>query len=155
IALGAVILAGFLGLAGVLLWGAAELEAPGPATADTTVIIPRGTGVGGIAGRLGEAGVIKQPVVFEWGARWFARNQHLKAGEYVSTAGMTPHEIIEKMAAGDTVKRRVTVAEGLTTAQVLDLVRNAAGLEGDLSPDTLALPEGRLLPETYTYSWGD
>ena len=53
--------------------------------------------------------------------------------------------------AGETVVRRLTVPEGLTTAAVLDLLRNAEGLVGE-APDP---GEGRLLPETYHYSHGD
>ncbi|MBX6322160.1 MAG: endolytic transglycosylase MltG [Rhodospirillaceae bacterium] len=155
VALGGLSLAGLLVLGGALLWAVAQFEAPGRFTADTTVLIPRGTGIGGIAARLHEAGVLDHPVVFEWATRWFAARQPLQAGEYRFTAGMSPRAVMEKMMRGETEKRRLTVAEGLTTPEVLDLVRHADGLDGELSPQTLALPEGRLLPETYFYSWGD
>jgi UPF0755 protein len=48
--------------------------------------------------------------------------------------------------------RRLTVPEGLTSAQVVALLRAADGLEGEIA----AIPdEGTLLPETYHYVFGD
>jgi UPF0755 protein len=56
------------------------------------------------------------------------------------------------IVSGRTVVRRLTVPEGWTTAQALQLVETAEGLEG---PITVRPDEGALLPETYNYSWGD
>jgi hypothetical protein len=53
---------------------------------------------------------------------------------------------------GETVARRLTVAEGLTVAQIFALLDEAAGLSGPL-PELP--PEGSLLPETYFYAYGD
>ena len=47
--------------------------------------------------------------------------------------------------------RRVTIAEGLSSAQVTALLNDAEALEGTVDVP----PEGSLLPETYHYSWGD
>src|SRR3546814_5448232 len=55
------------------------------------------------------------------------------------------------MVAGDIVIRRLTIAEGLTVAEVLRRVAEASGLVGE-APQ---VPEGRLLPDTYHYVWGD
>ena len=53
---------------------------------------------------------------------------------------------------GDTVVRRLTVPEGMTSRQVVALLNDADGLDGEVA----ALPvEGALLPETYNYAWGD
>jgi UPF0755 protein len=60
--------------------------------------------------------------------------------------------VLDKLVAGDVVLRQVTIPEGLTTAQVLDLLAGVDGLEG-----TISMPpsEGSLLPETYDYTLGD
>jgi UPF0755 protein len=50
------------------------------------------------------------------------------------------------------VVRRLTVPEGLTSAEVLALVGAAEGLVGELGSPP---PEGALLPETYHYGYGD
>ena len=50
------------------------------------------------------------------------------------------------------VQRRLTVPEGTTTAEVVELVRKTDALTGDI---TLDVKEGDLLPETYFYSRDD
>jgi UPF0755 protein len=56
------------------------------------------------------------------------------------------------MQSGRTVVRRVTIPEGLTVKQVLALLVATEGLDGQV----VRVPaEGRLLPETYHFSWGD
>ena len=76
----------------------------------------------------------------------------MRAGEYRFPAGISMDAAIALLASGETVKRRITVAEGLTTGEVLDLVGANEGLAGDLPPD---VGEGSLLPETYYFSYGD
>ena len=41
-----------------VLWGRDAVERPGPLVSETTVVLPRGMGLDGIAHRLAEAGVI-------------------------------------------------------------------------------------------------
>ena len=48
--------------------------------------------------------------------------------------------------------RRLTIAEGITSAEALEEIEHADGLEGAIK-ETPA--EGSLLPETYSFSWGD
>jgi UPF0755 protein len=50
------------------------------------------------------------------------------------------------------VARRLTVAEGLTVAEVFRLLAETEALSGDLPEPP---PEGSLLPETYFYALGD
>ena len=101
---------------------------------------------------LAEAGVIDDPVLFVAGL-WIEDKQHaLKAGEYVFAALVTPRGVMEKLVAGDTVVRRLTVTEGMTSAEVVAALNAAPGLEGEIeeAPD-----EGSLLLETYHYALGD
>jgi UPF0755 protein len=60
--------------------------------------------------------------------------------------------VIALLVDGKTVKRKLTVAEGLTTHQVLTLIAGAEGLTGQIS---IRPGEGALLPETYFFSHGD
>ena len=61
-------------------------------------------------------------------------------------------DILKILTEGEVYVRRITFAEGLSSAEILDMVGAAEGLEGDL-PESL--PEGSLLPETYHYVRGD
>jgi len=123
---------------------------PGPAAAPIQLVVPRGGD--DIAGFLAARGVIASPLAFSAGTRFDGLAGRLRAGEYLFAAGMSARAVGELLASGKTVQRRVTFAEGLTVTQIVALLRNAEGMEGEIAP----MPaEGSLLPETYFYSWGD
>lgn len=128
------------------------MGAPGPLEDETTVVIPRGAGVDAIGRRLAEAGVIEHRWLFNLAARLSRSHRGLRAGEYRFAAGISTQDVIEDLAEGRVVVRRLTVAEGLTTVEVLTLVRDAEGLSGAI---TLTPGEGTLMPETYHYTLGD
>jgi UPF0755 protein len=137
------------GIAGIWhLW--ALYVGPGPAMTAVQLVIPRGGD--DIAGFLAARGVIASPLAFAAGTRVDGLAGRLRAGEYMFAAGMSARSVAELLASGKTVQRRITFAEGLTVAQIAMLLRNAEGMEGEVTP----IPaEGSLLPETYFYSWGD
>jgi UPF0755 protein len=143
-----------IGVAGAIAagWAWHRFTGPGPLAEDRTVVIERGAGVSVIARRLTDQGVVPDPWTLRAGLRLFAHNAPLKAGEYRFAAHISPRAVLDKLIAGDVVIRQVTIPEGLTTFQVLDLLAAAEGLEG-----TVATPprEGPLLPETYDYTLGD
>jgi UPF0755 protein len=60
--------------------------------------------------------------------------------------------LLDLLQSGKQVQRRLTVVEGMTTPEVIDLVKNTPALTGEI---TLDLKEGDLLPETYFYSRDD
>lgn len=137
---------------GVFLWGYASFTRPGPLEAPITLIVPRGEGLEEIADALEEAGVIGNALVFVAAARVTGADRSLRAGEYEFHPAMSPREVIALLASGETVIRRLTVPEGLTTAEVIDQIQRTEGLEGAV-PDGIG--EGALLPETYHFSNGD
>ncbi|MFO1061316.1 MAG: endolytic transglycosylase MltG [Dongiaceae bacterium] len=141
-------------IAGALYYGYSQFIGPGPSTAETTVVVPRGSKLGDIGALLEKAGVIRNAQLFELGARIYAVGHGLQAGEYDFPAAASQQQVVDMMAAGRTVVRRLTVPEGLTVPEILELVRGAPGLDGD-PPDPEAVAEGTLMPETYFYSWGD
>ena len=137
---------------GILAWGAAEYTRPGPLSAETTVVIERGASLEVIARELTRAGVLAVPLVFRLGARLTGADKRLRAGEYAFAARISPRQTVALLESGKTVVRRLTVAEGVTTAEIIAQLNITDGLTGDLGP----LPaEGSLLPETYHFSFGD
>lgn len=147
------LLLSFAVIAGVVLaWGWIEFTKPGPLDRPINVVIPRGAGLDGIAARLFEAGVIADRRILVLGAKATGRARGLKAGEFRFAARLSPREVLDVLESGQTVVRRLTVAEGLSSAAIITLLNSAEGLDGTL--DTIP-PEGGLLPETYHYAWGD
>lgn len=137
---------------GAWLYLKQQFDAPGPLAQETIVIVPRGAGLGVIAEDLAAAGVVSDPTVFALGVRLFGDARALKAGEYAFAAGSSMREAAALVASGRTVVHRLTVPEGLTTAEVVALLAAAEPLAGDIA----ALPpEGSLLPETYHFHRGD
>ena len=137
---------------GCFVWGYAQFARPGPLDAAVTLVIPKGTGLNAIAGQLHAADVIAHPLVFQLSARLTGADKELKAGEFVFSRGMSIRDVIDLLESGKTVVRRLTIVEGLSTAEILDQLRTVDGLEGEI---TLEPPEGALLPETYHFSFGD
>ena len=117
---------------------------PGPSPKSVTVIIPKGSGTELIAQSLEGAGVISSRTIFAIGVK--LRRATLKAGEYAFPVHVSPEDAMRIIAEGKVVIHKLTVAEGLTVRQVVDLVKEADFLAG---PITRKIPEGRLLPETW------
>ena len=125
---------------------------PGPKTTETTVIIPRGASIGQITGLLAEGGLISNSLVFRVGAMARGVARSLQAGEFLIPALASSEDVLRILLSGKTVVRRLTVVEGLTTAEVINQLLRAKGLTGKISDRP---GEGRLLPETYYFSYGD
>ncbi len=149
-----------VGVVLVLLLGAAggfalrawsDFTQPGPLAEERRVIVPRGTGLAALATLLVDEGVLRRPLAFRIFVMLGGEGSSLKAGEYAFPEAVSAESVRTLLVAGKTVRRRLTVPEGLTTAAVLDLVRAADGLTGEPTDPG----EGRLLPETYLYSYGD
>ena len=147
-----VILVFVLSAGGAGTWSYYLFIQPGPVTTETTVIIPKGAGVDRIAALLAERGLISNALVFRLGAMARDATTSLRAGEYLIPAYVSSDDVIKILRFGKTVMRRVTVAEGLTTTEVLKRLFQIEGLTG---PITSRPGEGRLLPETYHFSYGD
>lgn len=146
-------------------WAVYEFSRPGPLSTQTTIIFSRGAGSTEISHQLADAGVIREPLLFEVAAGlapYVAPTQthkpgephrSLQAGEYQFAAGETLRGVLEQMRTGKTVVRRLTAPEGLTSAEILDLLARTEALDGP--PPAEFPPDGSLLPETYFYAWGD
>jgi UPF0755 protein len=80
------------------------------------------------------------------------RSSALLAGEYEFPAATSALQAMEIIASGKTVKHRLTIPEGLTSAEISALMEAAPALDGDPGPPPA---EGELLPETYLYEYGD
>jgi peptidoglycan lytic transglycosylase G len=133
-------------------WLYQDLTAPGPLTHPRTVVIPAGTGLGGIATLLAQREVIRHALSFEIGATLSGNGSSLLAGEYEFPTGTSALKAAGILASGKTVEHRLTIPEGLTSPQIVALVRAAPALDGDTGKPP---PEGALMPATYIYSYGN
>jgi len=164
---GAVVLAGILGIGVSSAWFYMQIETPfyNSPTEETFVEIPRGSNTGTIAELLVEAGIIRYRIPFIAYLRFTQNAQRLKAGEYRFAGPASPKQVIERLIGGDVYYRVITIPEGLTARETIELLaRNGFGkLEEmdpilrntdwirDMDPNAENL-EGYLFPETYHFS---
>lgn len=131
---------------------AARYESAGPLVEPRTVVLEHGAGARKIADRLAAEGVIADARVFLLGL-WLKGDQAaLKAGEYEFPAGISPEGVAAKLSKGDTVVRKMTFAEGMTSAEIVAQLKASTSFSGSV---TASAEEGTLLPETYHYGFGD
>lgn len=148
------VVAGALGAMAAAWWGHAWWRAPGPLASSHTMIVPHGATVMAIGAQLAAAGLVPDGRLFALGIRLTRQDGPLRAGEYEIPAQASPASVAALLRSGRTVVHRLTVAEGLRTAEVLALVAAAPALSGGLLAQD-GPGEGRLLPETWHFSRGD
>jgi UPF0755 protein len=123
----------------------------GPLAAARTVMVPSGAGVTQIALLLAANGVVEDADLFVAGICVFGGPKPLRAGEYAFDAHISARDALEVLQTAEPVVYRLTVPEGLTTAEIRAIVDAADGLAGE----TPVTEEGSLLPETYHFHRGD
>jgi UPF0755 protein len=139
-------------LGGAAFWLYRDVTDRGPLAEARTVVIPPHTSLADIASLLAEDGVVRHRRSFELDATLSGRGSVLQAGEYEFPAGTSPLQALDIIASGKTVKHRLTIPEGLTSAEISTVVRTAPALEGDPGP---SVPDGELMPDTYFYEYGE
>jgi UPF0755 protein len=132
----------------------------------TTMDVPIGTHLPGVLHLIEQRGIrIGNSIYWRLLARELGVAGKLHAGEYALTPGLTPAELLRKMAAGDVVQHHFTIVEGWTFKQLrLALAQDAALQQTLAAVDDKeimlrlgapgALAEGWFLPETYSYIKG-
>lgn len=138
--------------ASIYFYGLNYLNSPGPLRNNTIIVIKSGSTFKEAATILDENDVIKMPDLFTIVARITGQDKSIHAGEYEFSPSVTVLNVLDKITSGDVVVRKVTIAEGLMTVQILDIIKNTEGLTGPVPDDIV---EGALLPETYDYYLGD
>jgi UPF0755 protein len=128
-------------------------DAEGPLAEDKIVNIPANSGIRDIAELLQREGVIDKPWIFVAGAlaMKIQGRGDLKAGEYKFKKQASIREVVETLIQGKGVLHFVTVAEGLTSEQIVQRLMESEILNGNVKE----IPrEGTLLPETYKINRG-
>ncbi len=133
-------------------WLKQAVYVAGNLDAETTILINRGAGSGQVAYQLANAGIIRYPWLFKIAARLKGLDKNLKAGEYLFATHISMADVLSQMSRGEVLYRKLTLPEGLTTAQMLNIIRDNEFLSGEITENPA---EGSLLPETYSFFRGD
>lgn len=144
----------FLTLAGLAALGVAGWLAlkSGPLPEVKLVLIPKGTGTVEMGELLAREGVIGHPRLFA-GVVWLTRGDRaIHAGEYEFPPGISLNETVGFLLSGRTYYRRLSIPEGLTSWNIVELVKAEPALSGEAGE---VPPEGSLMPDTYFFTHGD
>ncbi|MBE7940792.1 MULTISPECIES: endolytic transglycosylase MltG [Ramlibacter] len=153
-------------LAAVAGWGWWWVQQPMALSSPSLDLsIEPGTLPRGVAQAVHDAGVAVDPrLLYAW-FRVSGRGRAIKAGSYELEAGITPLQLLDKLARGEESLRAVTLVEGWNLRQVRaalareDALRHdTEGLADDALMARLGRPgvpaEGHFFPDTYTYAKG-
>ena len=133
---------------GGYIWHDNIMKAAGPHQNDVLIVITPGSGHNTLRHILRRAGVLHR--IYHYDAARFLAGESFspKAGEFLLPAKTNLHEILSIINKGESHQRRLTIVEGLRSADVLKLINAMPNLTGSVTsmPD-----EGSLRPETYFY----
>lgn len=128
-----------------------KLKEPGPLAADKVVYIPPRSDLLEIISQLEREGVIANSTLMQLGIVLEGKLGKLKPGEYAFKKNISLRNVIDQIASGRQIMHSVTIPEGLTSEQIVQKLKEAELLVGDI----VDLPkEGALLPETYKFPRG-
>ncbi|KQW79795.1 endolytic transglycosylase MltG [Brevundimonas sp. Root1279] len=129
--------------------------APGPTAREgdvTIVTLPSGAGVSAIAANLKAAGVIRSTDMFKAAVAVTGADRRLRAGEYEVPSKASLRSVISLLVDGKVVRHYVTLPEGWSSAQAVDILMAQPILTGEI-PEVPE--EGSLWPDTYEISRGE
>ena len=155
------------GLIAAGIWVRGELQTPfyGASSPEVFITIPRGASTREIADILTAQGVLHTQLPFRLYLRLTKSERRIQAGEFRFSQPATPKQIAQRLIRGDVFFHSVTIPEGLTAQETIELLaRNGLGKRPDLrkalsrtdwvrdlNPRAQNL-EGYLFPETYRFN---
>lgn len=124
----------------------------GPLQQSTSIVVVKGSSLQMVLAEMKKAEIVEHPLLFEIVARASGVDRKIKSGEYMFSAKVSLQDAWKQLLEGKVFYRRVTLPEGLTTFQFLEILKNESYLSGEI---TVEVEEGEMLPETYAFSRGD
>ena len=124
----------------------------GPLKKKTNFIVNPGIGFSQLSEKLFEKEIISNQMIFNLAGFLFMYHRHIKSGEYLFHPEISQWDALKMIVDGNTYYRKITIPEGLTVFEAVDVVLNSEGVQGELIDHP---KEGLIFPETYFYSWGD
>ncbi|UTW53869.1 endolytic transglycosylase MltG [Kordiimonas sp. SCSIO 12610] len=116
--------------------------------------LPKGSGLIRAAFIAERDGIVEHAWQFKYAALYLGVESKLRSGEFEIPKGLPLREILMKIVRGNSHSRKVTIPEGYSVLQAIDVLSNSFGIEASSKINALPI-EGSLLPETYVYERGD
>jgi UPF0755 protein len=143
---------GLIVTGGAFFYFAKNFYADGSFVEDKVFTVQKGSGLASIATKLRDEGIIANVLIFQLGARSQKLETSIKTGEYRIAKGSSMADVLKEITQGAPITYGVTLAEGLTSWQVVNKINAAEYLVGEI----IEIPaEGTLLPDTYSFERGE
>lgn len=124
------------------------IDTPHKVAEDTFVQIKTGMPLQDIAEMLRRNKLIEHNYEFILYVKFNKLYPKFRAGEYLINNDISIAGLADLFSGGKTHLRKLTIPEGLTAREAMDIILNNEYLENDFTP----FKEGEILPETYTFS---
>jgi len=158
------VLAGAVAAVGYV-WVSQLYGAPGPANTAMRIEVAPGASLRSVLARLEASGALSSARAVEWYLRLKGQPVKVESGQYEIPAHASPEEILRLFAEGRVVLEQLTVVEGATFADFLEVLNAQADLAHTLrghSPEAIMAAlghpgeaaEGRFFPDTYRFAAG-
>ena len=131
-------------------------------TEDHRLVVAEGATLSSISRELAGLGLIEYPVLLARAGRVLQVDRGIHAGHYLIEPGISPKGLMQLLASGDTLLSKLTIPEGLTARQIMDLIQSQAELEQSLTGiddpwilsrfESVGGVEGWLFPDTYRFT---
>jgi UPF0755 protein len=120
---------------------------------DVTIYIEERSKTSEVADIFAKLRLVKDPFIFKAFAYLHQKlGSFIQPGEYSFPAGSNLYSMFHKILRGDRIVRQVTFPEGVTNYQVLEILKMANGVVGEL---IFPIKEGYLMPDTYYFHYGE
>ena len=138
------------GIAAVFLYSHAQkvVYTPHKVTEDTFVQIESGMPLQKIAEMLRANKLIENNYEFILYVKFNKLYPKFKAGEYLINNDISIAGLVDLFSGGKAHLRKLTIPEGLTSREAMEIILNNEYLTDDFTP----IKEGEILPETYTFT---
>ncbi|GAA5316553.1 MAG: endolytic transglycosylase MltG [Candidatus Pelagadaptatus aseana] len=134
------------------------------ATEHRTIQVQAGENLTIVANRLARKGVVQHPRMLVLFARLMDQT-NIKLGEYELAENTSDLEVLQLLLSGQVISYKITLVEGTTFKESLDVLAQQDKLQHTLKGKTVAEiaglmgisqpnPEGWLFPDTYQYTEG-
>jgi UPF0755 protein len=128
--------------------------------------VKKGRSIRALARELHKQKFIKSPTYFVWHAKFSGHTKRIHVGDYEIEPGTTPRKLLQMMVSGKVRLYSLTIVEGWTFKQLLEVMRKNEHLKMVISEkadekDIMRAigypgvhPEGRFYPDTYRFPRG-
>ncbi len=120
----------------------------GPLNVSKIINIGKGESLMEISDKLMQNGIIDNKILFLSLVKIKGLSTKIKYGEYLVEENISISSLLEKLSTGVPFQKKITIPEGLTSSEILELLNNDGRIKGQV---VKVFSEGLFAPNTYSF----